>query len=27
VVAYVEDVLERARDSRDWITRPDVMML
>ena len=27
VAAYVEDVLERERDSRDWITRPDVMIL
>jgi hypothetical protein len=27
VAAYVEDVLDRERDSRDWITRPDVMIL
>ena len=27
VVAYVEDVLDRECDSRDWITRPDVMIL
>ena len=27
VAAYVEDVLDRERNSRDWITRPDVMIL
>ena len=27
VVAYIEDVLNRERDSRDWTVRPDVMML
>lgn len=27
VAAYVEDVLDRERDLRDWISRPDVMIL
>ena len=27
VAAYVEDVLDRERDLRGWITRPDVMIL